>query len=282
MMREVAILGSLVVLGSAGLVWWTLGQAQNPVAIRQQRDVVFATVAGESLCLDMAQPSSGTGPFPAVVCIHGGGWTAGHRRQMARTIEVLARRGFVAVTIDYRLAPRHAFPACLEDCCTAIRWLRSQAERLSIDPKRLGVVGLSAGGHLACLTALHEPGLVQAAASFAGPTDLTDEALWVEPTLSRNLRPLLGGLPRDKMDLCRKASPLHARMEQPPPFLLVHGVADPVVPLAQVKAFAARLHEAGGAVRLLPLERAGHTWQGDDLMRSIDVLLTFLDETLHP
>src|SRR5205823_5058668 len=119
---------------------------------------------------------------------------------------------------------------CVEDCKAAVRWLRANAGKYRIDARRIGVVGLSAGGHLACLLAVTGPsdgleGLgngdrasnVQAAVSLSGPTDLTAEELWTKDVLTRNLEPLLGGPPRDKIDLYRKASPLHYAPAAPPP-----------------------------------------------------------------
>src|SRR5262249_12078083 len=133
------------VLGLAALVW-TFGLAQNPrLEARQEKDVTFAHVADTTLKLDLAMPSQGSGPFPAVVCIHGGGWVGGDRKQMAQTIDVLARRGYVAIAPDYRVAPKHRFPACVEDCKTAVRWLRANCGKYRVDTARIGAVGLSAG-----------------------------------------------------------------------------------------------------------------------------------------
>src|SRR5205823_333626 len=172
--------------------------------VRDEPDVEFARPGGVALKADLALPNEGKGPFPAVVCLHGGGWVSGDRKQMSKTIEVLARRGYVALAPDYRLAPAHRFPACVEDCKAAVRWLRANAGKYRIDPGRIGAVGLSAGGHLACLLGVTTPGdglegtggnsdrssAVQAVVSFAGPTDLTAEELWTKEVLRRNLEPL--------------------------------------------------------------------------------------------
>ena len=221
----------------------------------------------------------------------------GDRKQMAQTIDVLARRGYVAVAPDYRLAPKHPFPACIEDCKTAVRWLRANCVKYHIDTTRIGAVGLTAGGHLACLLGVSEPadGLdgngdymnqssrVQAVVSFAGPTDLRDETLYKDPeVLKSNLAPLLEGLPRERRDAYRKASPLAYTPKTPPPFLLIHGSADQTVPVQQVHALAKKLESCGGKARVLVLDGEGHTWSGGNLLKSIDQMLTFLDETLQP
>jgi acetyl esterase/lipase len=282
------------VCGLALLVW-TFGRAQAPpAALSQESDVTYARAGSTTLKLDVAMPTEEKPLFPAVVCLHGGGWVGGDRKQMARTIEVLARRGYVAVAPDYRVAP-HRFPACLEDCKTAVRWLRANAGKYHVDTTRIGAVGLSAGGHLACLLGMTEPGdgfdggsyldqnsRVQAVVSFSGPTDLTDKALYQPDVVKGNLVPLLGGLPQEKPEAYRKASPIHYTPKKPPPFLLVHGSADRVVPVQQAQALAERLKRQGGSARVLVLENEGHTWNGSSLLRSIDAMLTFLDETLQP
>lgn len=292
MARRVLWLGGIVGVCGLGVVVWAFAQtteAKRP-PVRQQPDLVFARPGDEVLRLDMALPAEGAGPFPAVVCLHGGGWTGGSRKQMAQTLEVLARRGYVAVAPDYRLAPKHRFPACLHDCQAAVRWLRGNAGAHRIDPRRIAVVGLSAGGHLACLLGVRgdardgdnagHSSAVQAVVSLGGPTDLASEAMWSEDVVKRNLEPLFGGGPKSHLDAYRQASPLRAELRQPPPFLLVHGTADKVVPVAQVNEMGSKLRAAGGQAQLLLLEGEGHTWAGPALLRSIDTMLTFLDEEL--
>jgi acetyl esterase/lipase len=284
--------GAIVGLGILG---WTFSEAQDPrPRVRQENDVVFAHVSETSLKVDVAMPIEGTGPFPAVVCLHGGGWVGGDRKQMTQTIEVLARRGYVAIAPDYRLAPAHRFPACIEDCKCAVRWLRANAGKYRVNPSRIGAVGLSAGGHLACMLGVTDTGdglegttapldqssRVQAVVSLAGPTDLTDETLHKPEVLKGNLIPLLGGTPAERADLYRKASPIHYAPRTPPPFLLIHGSADQVVPVRQAHALADKLRRCSGSARVMDQEGEGHTWSGASLMKSIDEMLSFLDENL--
>jgi acetyl esterase/lipase len=279
-----------------GLLVWTFTEAQAPrPRVRQENDVVFASVADATLKVDVAMPVEGSGPFPAVICLHGGGWVGGERKQMSQTIEVLARRGYVAIAPDYRLAPTHRFPACIEDCKCAVRWLRANSGKYRVNPSRIAAVGLSAGGHLACLLGMSEAGdglegtaghldqssRVQAVVNFAGPTDLTDETLHTPEVLKENLIPLMGGSPAECSDLYRKASPMHYSPRTPPPFLLIHGSADRVVPVRQAHAFADKLKRCGASVHVVELEGEGHTWGGASLIRSIDRMLTFLDESFH-
>ena len=106
--------------------------------IHEIPDLVFGKGGGADLLLDLAMPADGDGPFPVVVCIHGGGWVDGNRKQMENTLQAFARRGFVAVSPDYRLAPHDHFPAPVEDCKAAVRWLRANAKTYKIDPDHIG------------------------------------------------------------------------------------------------------------------------------------------------
>jgi acetyl esterase/lipase len=291
MPRRWVLAGGLA--AAVGLVLAFVAAREPAPATRAEEDVIFAQPGGEVLRIDLRLPAGG-GPFPAVICLHGGGWVGGSRKQMARTLEVLARRGYVAAAPDYRLAPLHPWPACIEDCKAAVRWLRGHAGKYRVDPNRVGAVGLSAGGHLACLLGVSEPGdglegtggypdqpsRVQAVASFAAPTDLTADALQKDEVRIRNLEPLFGGKLDAKRDDYRKASPALYRPKAPPPFLIVHGADDLVVPLAQARALADVLKQAGGEARVIELQGEGQTWAGPNLQRSIDQMLTFLDEAL--
>jgi len=282
------VLGSVVALGGAGFLIWALVSAQDPAPDPQGiRSVRFGGTDEHPLYLDLARPSQGEGPFPAVICLHGGGWVGGSRREMKQTIEVLARRGFVAVAPDYRTAPGHPWPACLDDVRAALRWIRDHASEHRLAANRIGVVGRNAGGHLACLLGATSNGksnstmeCVQAVVSFAGPTDLTAAEVQSEEVLRRNLVPLLGGPPAEKSELYRQASPLLYTLNTPPPFLLIHGKEDSVVPARQSLAMAEKIRSAGGTAQVMLLEGEGHVWAGPNLTRAIDTMLTFLDRTL--
>src|SRR5215213_8803291 len=105
-----------------------------PEGIDFQRNIEYANPDGQHLQLNLARPKDGTGPFPTVVCIHGGGFRAGSREGYNNTILKLAQNGYVAVTISYRLAPKYKFPAAVEDTKAAVRWLRANAKKNAIDP----------------------------------------------------------------------------------------------------------------------------------------------------
>jgi acetyl esterase/lipase len=270
----------------------TRGQEEKR-AIRVDNDVVFTKAGDTELRLDLAMPQDGDGPFPAVLCLHGGGWVGGDRTQMAQTIRVLAGRGYVAVSPSYRLAPKDHFPAPVEDCKAAVRWLRANAKKYKIDPDRLGAVGYSAGGHLACLLGVtdkaddlegsggnpDESSRVQAVVSFFGPTDLS-KRWWAKEVETANLVPLLGGTLEEKPATYKQASPAAYVNKNAAAFLFFHGTEDKTVPLSQSQALADKLKEAGASARLVALEGEGHGWRGDKLLKSIEQMLDFLDENL--
>jgi hypothetical protein len=131
--------------------------------------IPFAQPEGTTLRLDLARPRDGDGPYPAVVILFGGGWISGSRTGMRERIEYLASHGYVAVAPDYRLAPQHPFPAAVADARECVRWLRRHADEYDVDPDRIGAVGYSAGGHLACML-----GLASDADRF-GPDDLAPD-----------------------------------------------------------------------------------------------------------
>ena len=133
-MKRSFALFALLLLAPAGFT-----QDAKP---KLEKDIVYGKAGGVDLQLDLAMPA-GQGPFPAVVCIHGGGWRFGNRKDLTKVIEELAAKGYVAVTFSYRLSDQAPFPAQIEDCKTAVRWLRANAAKYQVDPNRIGCVGMS-------------------------------------------------------------------------------------------------------------------------------------------
>ena len=109
--------------------------------------VVYSTVADPELLLDAFVPKE-DGPHPAVLVVHGGAWKSGDRNQLRGYANLLAKRGFVCFAIDYRLAPQNKFPAQIEDCRAAVKWIRTHATDYKVSPDKIGAIGYSAGGHL--------------------------------------------------------------------------------------------------------------------------------------
>lgn len=278
-------------------------QQRGDVDLSKQRapqfdlGVNFCKIGKRELKLDIARPVGipGRDSFPTIVCLYGGGWILGERQQLRGTIEVMARRGYVAVCPDYRLAPGDRFPAQIEDCKAAIRWLRANAAKYCVDPQRIGVFGFSAGGHLACMIGLtrKEDGMegkggnddqssaVQAVVSFFGPMDLT-QPVWNKEVRENYMLPFLGARAEENPDLYRRASPLTYVRPGAPPCLFVHGTKDDTVPIEQSKEMVRRLQQAGASVRLIELSSEGHGWgwSHESRMTSIAHMLNFFDEKL--
>jgi acetyl esterase/lipase len=282
-------------LAVAFLVVPFLGAAhpQDKGGVRFEKNLTYAKAAGQELQLDLALPADGDGPFPCVVCIHGGGWRAGKRQDLAKLTEILAAKGFVAATVTYRLAPAHRFPAQIEDCKAAVRWLRAHAAKYKINPDKVGAVGFSAGGHLSCLlgTADKDAGLeggegnldrssrVQAVVSFFGPTDFTTKD-WTADAEKAFLIPFLGGTLAEQPDAYKKASPITYVSKDDPPFLFFHGDKDRLVSVGQSRKLAKQLQAAGVAARVVVLEGEGHGWGGATLDRTLRQTVEFFEEKL--
>ncbi len=229
-------------------------------------DIEYGTAGGESLKLDAYVPD-GTGPFPAVILVHGGGWNAGDKSggpkkgYMAPMHEPLQKAGFAWFSINYRLAPKHPYPACIDDVETAIRWVKANAAKYRLDPKRIALSGESAGGHLVelAMVRMNDATRLAAAVSFYGRCDLlTGEKPGGE--LRANLAQLIGRrtLDAEAEKILRDASPLFQLKPGLPPCLLVHGTADQSVPYEQSVAWQKRSRELGLACEFITIKDGVH------------------------
>jgi acetyl esterase/lipase len=266
---------------------------QDKGGVRFEKNLTYAKAGGQELQLDLALPKDGTGPFPCVVCLHGGGWRSGKRQDLSKLTELLASEGFVAATATYRLAPAHPFPAQIEDCKAAVRWLRANAKKYHLNPDKIGAVGFSAGGHLSCLlgTADQDAGLegdagnldqssrVQAVVSYFGPTDFTTKD-WSADAEKAFLIPFLGGTLADRPDAYKKASPITYVSKDDPPFLFFHGDKDRLVSVGQSQKLAKKLEAAGVSARVVVLEGEGHGWGGATLDRTLRQTIEFFQDKL--
>jgi len=224
------------------------------------------------LKLDMYIPEMPiASPMPAVVFIHGGGWKSGDK--YPSRINIMATHGFLGLSINYRLSGIALFPAAVEDAKCAVRWLRANAEKYNVDPKRIGVWGGSAGGHLAMMvgTTDETAGLegnggwkgissrVQAICSYWGPGDFVS---WFEDVdAKRNITAefeFLGGTIMEIPDIYRLASPVTHVTIDDPPLLMVHGNLDPVVPYSQSETMYKAYTQAELDVTLVKVTGAGH------------------------
>jgi acetyl esterase/lipase len=239
------------------------------------RNVEYGKGGGHSLLLDVVRPNpEPTNAMPAVIFIHGGAWRVGNKNRAP--VRFLAERGYFVASINYRLSSEAPFPAAVEDCKCAVRWLRANAGKYNVSPGSIGVWGASAGGHLAEFlgTTGDDPryegtggwtnasSRVNAVVSFFGPSDFMGGiGKFRNEDGSRGnyeVVKFLGGLPADKPDVYRDASPMTHVSKMSAPMLLVHGDQDPIVPLEQSTRIASALREAGVDVKFIVVTNGVH------------------------
>lgn len=231
-------------------------------AVEVRNDIEFARGGGEALTLDAHIPE-GAGPFPAVILVHGGGWSVGDKQAnfIKPLFPVLDQSGLAWFSINYRLAPKHSFPAPVEDVEAAIHHVKQHAREFKIDPARIALTGESAGGHLVALVATRaKPDTAVAAViPFYGVFDL--EAMLAEqPTVLRVFRGFLRieDLSDSSRKVLREASAATYVKANLPPFLLIHGTADKTVPYDQSVRFCAQLKAAGNECELYTVPDGVH------------------------
>lgn len=266
--------------------------AQPPAGVSFQKEIVYGTGAGEELTLNLALPEKADGPLPCIVVIHGGAWRAGNKAGHDRQTWDFAQRGYVSATVGYRFCPKHVFPAQVEDVKCAVRFLRANAEKFGIDPKRIGAVGFSAGAHLSMMLGVmgkddglegsggnpDQPSQVQAVVSYFGPTDLLASDI---PDRSMPLlKDFVGGTQTENAEGHKRASPITYVSAGDAPTLIFQGTKDPLVPHTQAYKMIEALTVAGVPGRAEILVGAGHGWGGKDLERTVAETNAFFDEHL--
>lgn len=266
-----------------------------PDDVAIERDVEYSNV-GQRVSMDILRPKQESAqPLPAVVLIHGGGFRAGSRNSYIPVATRLAQRGYVAATITYRLAPRHQFPAAVEDSKAAVRFLRANARRYNINADRIGAMGGSAGGHLALMVGLtpdvaelegsgpHRefPSRVTCVVNYYGPTDFTQS--YQKSVDAADVLPLfLGGDLNHSRRPHQYASPINWVTPRAAPVLSIHGTEDAYVGYEHSVWLTQRLLAAGVAAELETMTGAGHGFKGDDAQRAEARAFAFLDKYLKP
>lgn len=233
------------------------------------KNIEYSTVQGINLLFDASIPE-GPGPFPAVILVHGGGWVGGSRKiDVSPLFKPLSDAGFAWFSIDYRLAsdPMN-FGAAVQDVVSAIHFVKDHAAEYRIDPDRIAVLGESAGGQLGAMAVLNDPAAgVKAVVAMYAPTDLVS-ILKTSGLIPSQLRDSLAGTPLEGLLVARlqQLSPIEKVNRNMPPFLLIHGTADPIVPFAQSRAMCSKMQTAGVPCELFKVPGAGHgmrRWEGD-------------------
>ena len=240
------------------------------------KNLVYGQAGGHDLKLDLYQPPVGDQPAarqlrPVIVFLHGGGWRVGSKAEGEQVVAAVTGAGYALASVDYRLSGEAIFPAQIQDCKTAVRWLRANAGRYGLDPKRIGVTGFSAGGHLAALLGTsagvealegraegspRESSRVQAVCDVSGPVDLSIPTHSIIGKLS--VYGELAGSASEKPALVRAANPTTYITGKEPPFLIIQGDQDHLVVPEHAKRLAEALRGKGVPVTMVTVQGGGH------------------------
>lgn len=239
--------------------------------------------------MDLYRPSAmPSAPMPLVIWVHGGGWRNGTKANCPAAW--LAAQGYAVASLDFRLLPEHPWPAQIEDPIAALRWLRKESGKYGLAAERSAAMGGSSGGHVVALWGtlpLRAEDKVKAVVDLYGPTDL----LTMPPNVLSEKRTradlakangalLLGGIVMDQPEKARAVSALHQASKDDVPFLIMHGMDDPGVPVDQSERLHAALKAAGVESTLKLIPGAGHGGKEFDSPESRALIRAFLDKHL--
>ncbi|QIF05272.1 prolyl oligopeptidase family serine peptidase [Roseimicrobium sp. ORNL1] len=272
-------------------------RAQTPAGVKEHRDLAYVDGGHERHKLDLFLPEKAESPLPLIIWVHGGGWQNGSKDGCPPLRQGYVEKGYAVASINYRLSSHATFPAQIEDCKAAVRWLRTHAKEYGLDPERFGVWGSSAGGHLVALLGtsgdvkefdvganINVSSRVQAVCDFYGPTDFVKFAS--TPGYESHAQAtspeakLLGGAPLENKDKAAQANSITYVTKDDPPFLIVHGDSDRTVPLNQSEALHAALKQAGVSTHFHVIHGAGHGGPGF-AGENIDAMVsTFFEQNL--
>ena len=289
-MSTTALLLAAVLLSTLALHAQPNASGSRAESVVRVNGVRYAQGKSGPLLADFYLPQ-GSGVFPAILFIHGGGWVHGDRSGLAKLIAWLAERGYVGVSIDYDLSPGVRFPVALEECKEAVRWLRAHAAEYHVDPQRIAVAGGSAGGELAALVALTggdaryestgaEKGFsssVKAAVLYSADLDLTPFSDTDDAIL-----PYLGSSCAAQPELCRQASPQFQLEGKLPPIFIGQGNADEDVPYSQLTNFVTAYRKRNGPITVFTAEGGPHSYvvKPQWFEANAEATLKFLKENL--
>lgn len=293
--------GLIVLVTSLSLSGASAAEADTKPNTPRLTEIVYSRVDGQELKLNLYQavipPIDGeVRPVPCVVFIHGGGWKNGDRKSGLKNAGWLTDHGFAVASIDYRLTDVAQWPAQIDDCYAAVRWIRENGKQYGIDPSRIGVWGTSAGAHLAALVGTRpDPSksdtssAVQAVCDWFGPTELmtmppnnVGDGRTKEDVANSNGAKLLGATVREVPELAADASALDHVSSQDPPFLIMHGAEDSGVPLAQSQRLHAALIHAGVPSQFDVIPGAGHGGKEFRTPQRLATVARFFSRTLIP
>jgi len=267
--------------------------APQSSSVSVQENVSYGIVNGEKLLLDVYSPPADprAKTHPAVILVHGGSWSGGDKETMSRMASFLARSGYVAVAVNYRLlhGDENRWPAQLDDVQRSVRWVRAKADKLNVDPKRIGAFGHSAGAQIAALLGMEDTrdnsdaalrqysSRVQAVVDVDGPVDFVPMG---DAHDNGGLLSMFGGSYEKIPNVWREASPVYQVAKSNAPFLIIHGTQDDIVPMSQAEEFYDKLQKAGVPVELIKIDD-GHTFTTPEAKRRMAFAsLMFFDKYL--
>jgi acetyl esterase/lipase len=274
----------------------TVSFAQT-AGVKSHRDLIYVEGGHERHKLDLYLPEKAGGPLPLIIWVHGGGWQNGSKDGCPPLRGGYIERGYAVASINYRLSGHAVFPAQIEDCKAAIRWLRAHAKEYGLDAKRFGVWGSSAGGHLVALLGtsgevkefdvgahLDQSSRVQAVCDYYGPTDFT--VFVSTPGYERHATAdapeakLIGGAVLENKAKAARVNPITYVSKDDPPFLIVHGDQDPTVPINQSQLLFEALKKTGVSAHFHTIHGAGHGGPGFAGQDISEMVAAFFDERL--
>ena len=270
LIRRVRASAREVGTGRSAAAWWeklTGWPYRIPAGVERIAGIVY----GDGLTLDVYRRSPRTASVPCLVYVHGGSWGGGDPRRVFRTVvHHLASRGWGVVTIRYPMSPKATFPDHVVGVNRALHWVKTQGvEEFGFDPDRIAVAGGSAGAHLASLAVLsqglHQPGFDSADTSVKAAVVLYGIYDFFNRNKTRVDWPLIPNrvmkaAAADAPERYREASPIDQVRGDAPPFLVIHGTSDSLVPIAESEFFVEALRRVGAPVEFLTVRRAQHAF----------------------
>ncbi|MGL5109416.1 MAG: prolyl oligopeptidase family serine peptidase, partial [Vibrio ordalii] len=268
------------------------------VNARVSKDIVYKTIDGQDLKLNVYFPKTSSAERPPLlIWIHGGAWKRGSKEAIEtdnrRLLDSVLDQGYALAAVDYRLSGQASFPQPVIDINDAINFLHQRSDEYHFDAKQVVLMGRSAGGHLAgligTLNAHRELGFpfepkyqVAAVVSFFGPMDLLalGNAKGDKTTQNSSVSKFLGAIPAQAPELAKQASPISYVSAQTPPFLLLHGNKDKQVPIVQSIEFQKQLDQHGIENQLLIEPDVGHSAKVFDTEKYVPAVITFIQHYL--